>query len=302
MTPCLNAARFIEETIQSVLAQDYPNIEYIVLDGGSTDGTLEILEKYGRRLTFVSKPDRGASEAIQRGFDMSRGEIFAYLCADDTYHPGAIRRAVEHLQNHPEDAGVYGDAYWVREDGRTLGVYPTQDFDPETLAAMCYICQPTSFVRRHIFKNLGGLNTGLECSFDYDFWLRLGKQYRMGRVAGFLANSRMHRENKTLGRRHKVFRETIAALKRHRGYVPFQWIHGYAAYLIDGRDQFFDPLQPSFSKYVFSLLLGSYYNAGLFGRYLREWSSVMTLPAFRRRISDGWVRRTMEALSRPALW
>ena len=302
MTPCLNGARYLEETIRSVLSQDYTAIEYIVLDGGSTDGTLEILERYKHKLTYLSRRDAGASEAIQRGFEMSRGEIFAYLCADDTYHPGAIRRAVEHLQSHPEDAGVYGDAYWVREDGRPLGVYPTQDFDPDTLPAMCYICQPTSFVRRHVFKKLGGLNTRLECSFDYDFWLRLGKQHRMGRVPGFLANSRMHRENKTLGRRHRVFAETITALKRHCGYVPFKWIHGYAAYLMDGRDQFFEPLEPSFTKYALSLPLGAYYNAGRLGRYVREWSSVMTLPAFRRRLTERFFRRTVEAMHRPALW
>jgi len=109
VTPSFNSAQFIERTIQSVLAQDYPRIEYIVMDGGSTDGTVEILERYRARLSFVSARDNGAAEAINRGFARASGSIFAWLNADDTYLPGAVAAAVSALASCPEAAAVYGE-------------------------------------------------------------------------------------------------------------------------------------------------------------------------------------------------
>src|SRR5271155_70698 len=108
--PCLNTARFIEQTIESVLDQDYPRIEYIVMDGGSTDGTLDILRKYEHSLRWQSAPDRGTADAVNRGFALGQGEILAFLNADDLYHPHAVSTAVRALRDHPEAASVYGDA------------------------------------------------------------------------------------------------------------------------------------------------------------------------------------------------
>src|SRR5258705_3448382 len=110
VTPSYNAAGFLEETIQSVLSQDYPRIEYIVMDGGSTDGTLDILRKYDGLLQYQSQPDRGQTDAINKGFKLSRGNVFAFLCADDTTLPGAIGTAVRHLQANPGTPGITGDA------------------------------------------------------------------------------------------------------------------------------------------------------------------------------------------------
>jgi glycosyltransferase involved in cell wall biosynthesis len=171
VTPSYNAAGFLEETIQSVLSQDYPRIEYIVMDGGSTDGTLDILRKYEGRLQYRSQPDRGQTDAINKGFKLSRGDVFAFLCADDTYLPGAIGTAVRHLQANPGHAGIYGEAYLTDESGKILCRYPTREFDPELLKNECFICQPASFLRRDAFLEAGMMDVNLHLGLDYDFWI-----------------------------------------------------------------------------------------------------------------------------------
>ena len=256
VTPCLNMARFIEETIQSVLAQDYPHIEYIVMDGGSKDGTLEILEKYRGRLVYHSSPDSGSADALNRGFQLSRGSILAYLNADDVYLPDAISRAVSALEQNPEAAGIYGDALWISNKGEPLGRYPARPFDPEHLKRECLVCQPASFLRRAAYERTGGFDPALNYTYDYDFWLRLARMGRIVKVDEILACSRMYPENKSLGRRREVFQETIRTLRRNTGYVPFQWVYGYTCYCLDGRDQFFQPLKPSVFKYAVSLFSG----------------------------------------------
>src|SRR5687768_1254630 len=128
VTPCLNMGRFLEETIRSVLDQDYSRIEYLVMDGGSTDQTLEILERYRDRLRFMSSPDAGQAAAINRGFDLTSGEIFAFLNADDTYLPGAVAAAVQGFLRHPQAGVIYGDAWHVAGDGSRLAAYPVEPF------------------------------------------------------------------------------------------------------------------------------------------------------------------------------
>src|SRR2546430_260086 len=143
VTPCRNAAAFIEQTIQSVLEQDYPRIEYIVVDAASTDGTIEILKRYEGHVKWLSEKDHGAGDAINKGFALSRGSIFTYLNADDVYLPGAVSTAVRALQAEPAStAAVYGDAWWVDEGGNRIAPYPVRDFDRDTLSRECFICQP----------------------------------------------------------------------------------------------------------------------------------------------------------------
>src|SRR5580693_9485029 len=236
VTPCLNSARFIEATIQSVLAQDYPRIEHIVMDGGSTDGTLDILKRYGPRrdplsagsqkepFTWISEKDRGAADAINRGFAQSRGEIFAYLNADDAYLPGAVAAAVRAFETNPGADVVYGEGNWIDEEGRLIGPYPVRDFDRSLLAHECFICQPASFIRRAAFEAAGGMDPDLHLTFDYELWMRLARIHPMHRIPQpkTLAMSRMHASNKSLGQRRAVFRETFRILKKYYGYVPFQ--------------------------------------------------------------------------------
>ncbi|NGY80944.1 glycosyltransferase [Bacillus megaterium] len=131
ITPSYNQAPFIRETIESVLTQDYSNLEYIVIDGGSNDGTLEILKGYNNidsRFNFVSEPDKGQSEAINKGLKMAKGQIIGWLNSDDTYHPHAIRRAVKALVENPEWGMVYGNAYATDEENKILHSYPVESF------------------------------------------------------------------------------------------------------------------------------------------------------------------------------
>jgi glycosyltransferase involved in cell wall biosynthesis len=286
VTPCLNAARFIEQTIESVLAQDYPLVEYIVRDGGSTDGTVEILKKYDNRLSWSSGKDGGAADAIHRGFEGSRGTILAFLNADDVYLPGAIRAAVDALEEDPEAGGVYGRGWWVDESGARIAEYPVRDFDPELLREECFICQPASFVRRDAYEAVQGLDAAFDVTFDYEFWIRFARRYRLKRMDAALAESRMHRDNKSLGRREDVLRETFRVLSTHYGYVPFRWIYAYECFRRDRRDQFFEPLAPSVPAYLRSLPHGLWLNRRRPARYLGEWARVMTLGGLRRRITQ----------------
>lgn len=231
ITPSLSQGAFIEETIKSVLSQDYPHIEHIIVDGGSSDNTLDILEKYGDRTTWISEPDRGQADAVNKGFRMAKGDILGWLNSDDTYNPGAIRTAVEYLTQHPEVVMVYGDAYYIDREGRITGKYSTEPFRFERLAESCIICQPTVFIRAEVFKRIGELDVNLQFCMDYDYWIRIGKCYPSAKIAylkgRYLANSRMHSETKTFRMPERHFEESMETVKRHFGSVSHSWMCAY---------------------------------------------------------------------------
>ena len=264
-------ARSLPATIESILSQDYPQIEYIVIDGASSDGTRALLEQYKGCLRCLSEPDEGPSDAIHKGLSQAQGEILAWLNADDTYEPGAVRRAVEYLSSHPGVDVVYGDGWWITEEGKPIRKYPSLPFDPRALERDCFICQPAAFLRASSYKACP-LDPGQKMSFDYDLWIRMAAQgIRFGYLEEHLANTRMDQHALTLSAREGVFRASMDLLLRHYGYVPFSWIFGYTAFRIDGRDQFFEPLQPSLAKYFASLPLGLWCNRSKPFRYLGEW-------------------------------
>lgn len=290
VTPCLNMAPYIARTIESVLSQDYDDYEYIFVDGGSSDGTVDILRAYASRhpekIRLVVGPDDGVADALNRGLRLARGEYFAYINADDTYFPGALRTAVHWLEACPDAAVVYGNAYWVDEKDQVLAPYPVLPFSRAALAESCYICQPAAFLRTESLRRAGGFDTRYDVTFDYELWLRLSAVASMLKIDSLLANSRMHRGNKTLRQRSAGLREACRALRRTFGYVPFSWAHSYASYLVDGRDQFFEPLRPSFTKYVAALLVGTALNLPSPLRFWGEWYRKMSPSAFVRRWND----------------
>lgn len=249
------------------------------------------MARYPDRIRLIAGPDGGAAEALAKGLAAAKGDVFAYLNADDTYFPGAVRTAAHWLQLLPEVAGVYGDADWIDEAGERIDAYPTEPFDRERLRESCYICQPACFVRTAALREAGGFDPSYQVTFDYELWMRLARTRELKKIDTRLANSRMHRRNLTLRRRAAGFQEACRAVRCYYGYVPFRWAHGYASYLLDGRDQFFEKLRPSFTKFVFSLIVGTMLNWRAPLRFWKEWLGVMSPGAFVRRWNDTWFGR-----------
>lgn len=289
-------ARFLGETVESVLAQDWPYVDYLVMDGGSRDGTRELLEGYGDRLRWVSEPDGGQADAVNRGLARTRGELVAFLNADDVYRPGAVRRAVEGFERNPGAAAVYGDGDFVDAAGATVRRYPVRDFDRERLMHECYVCQPAAFAARTAWDECGGLDTGLHYALDYDLWIRMSARRPLMRIPGTLATSRMHGDNKSLGRRGALYRESVAVAKRHFGYVPMTWLEPYGRHVVDRVDQFYEHSLPSRRSRAAALGLGLRHNARHPLRFWRDWQADGRFERF----EDGWMSKALvESLAVP---
>lgn len=191
--PCLNRAHFLVPTIESVLQQDYPNIECIVMDGGSTDNTIEILKGYEDRITWVSEPDKGHADAINKGWKMSKGDILAWLNADDVWAvPDAARQAVDYLQTHPEVDVVFGACGSIDGDGNLVGMSYLHEWDLEYAVEYCDHCipQPAAFVRRDIVERVGWLDPDFYQKKDHELWLRIGLAGRIRHLPMLFANER----------------------------------------------------------------------------------------------------------------
>lgn len=218
VTPSYNQGRFLEATIRSVLDQGYANLEYIIMDGGSTDNSVEIIKKYQDRLAYwVSAPDEGQSDAINKGFARATGQILAWLNSDDLYLPGAFRAVVAFFQNHPEIAGVIGDQETIDPDGHHLCTVKNIPFSfRRTLYGGAMVPQPATFFTRKAYEITGPLDTGLQYQMDYEFFLRMASRgIRFGILPRPLAAFRLHRAGKTISEYyHKFQREKFLTQKR----------------------------------------------------------------------------------------
>ena len=199
VTPSLNQGRFLGDAIRSVLDQDYAPLEYLVVDGGSTDASLDVLRSYEGRITWHSAADEGQAAAIARGFAETRGEILAWLNADDVYEKGAVARAVAFMRERTDVALAYGDAVFVDHDGRTLGrCEHVEPFDRDRLLNhKLIVAQPSAFFRRDAFEAVGGLDKSLRWTLDYDLWLRLSERFVAAHIEAVLARVRIHPGSKT---------------------------------------------------------------------------------------------------------
>jgi hypothetical protein len=232
LMPSLNHVDFIAAAVHSVMSQDIADLELIVTDGGSTDGTQGVLASLAQsnpgRLRWCSGPDGGPAAAINQAARMARGAVLGWLNSDDLYTPGAIARALAHFQQQPEHRMVYGQGEHIDLFGVPLGPYPTRGSETplEAFAEGCFICQPTVFIRRDTWLALGGLDESLRASFDFELWLRLFKTYPQG--IGFIdalqARSRLHSGGITLRMREQVAVEGLTVLRRHLGYAPVEWL------------------------------------------------------------------------------
>lgn len=228
ITPSLNQGAFIERTIQSVLSQDYPAIEYIVIDGGSTDNTLDVLRKYGGRLKWISESDMGQAHAVNKGLMAAQGEVIGWLNSDDIYYAGALAAAQRVFVENPGIDILYGMADHIDENDNVIEPYYNEEWDYARLKEICFISQPAVFFRKGIVNKFGLLDEDLRYCMDYEYWLRVGREIPFYYLKQKLAGSRLYMNTKTLGSAAEVHEEILKMFKRRFGKVPDRWIFAHA--------------------------------------------------------------------------
>jgi glycosyltransferase involved in cell wall biosynthesis len=203
ITPSYNQGAFIGETIESILNQGYPDLEYMVMDGGSTDSTLDVLQSYDGRLQWVSEPDRGQSHAINKGLGRATGEVIAFLNSDDVYEPGALLKVGQFFAAHREAHWVTGKCRTVDAQGREIrkGITAYKNLwlrrpSYRMLQVLNYISQPATFWRRYVVDTVGPFDEGWQYAMDYDYWLRAGRHFRLWFLNAYLARFRVHPNSK----------------------------------------------------------------------------------------------------------
>lgn len=231
VTPSLNQGHFIEQTILSVLDQGYPGLEYIVVDGGSTDGTLEILHHYGDRLKWNSSPDHSQGEAINKGLLKASGQIVAYLNSDDLYLPGALEQVGRFFAANPQAAWLTGYCRNIDGQGqeirRLIRLYKNlwlRLWDYRALLVLNYIAQPATFWRREVMEQVGYLDEGLHYTLDYEYWLRIGRLHSLYVLHTDLAAFRVHSSSKSGTTARKQFDEELLVSQRYARGLPV-WLH-----------------------------------------------------------------------------
>lgn len=213
VTPSYNQAAFLEQTIRSVLEQDYPDIEYLVVDGGSTDGSIEIIQHYAGRLAWwCSEKDSGQAEAINKGMQRARGDIVAWLNSDDFYLPGAVAAAVRAFSENPEAALVYGDMRAVDGQGRTTNLLRYRQLTLQDLLCFDIIGQPAVFMRREAFGKAGGLNPSFHFMLDHQLWIKIARQGPIVHVPQLWAVARYHPMAKNRAQATGFAREALEVL------------------------------------------------------------------------------------------
>ncbi len=222
VTPSFNTGRFIAAAVQSVLAQDYPQLEYVVMDGGSTDQTLDVLKSLGERVSWISEPDAGQADAINRGFSRTSGEILGWLNSDDTYAPGAIGVAADYFQAHPDVALVYGNADFIDSTGARIGrCAHVEPFSRHRLMHYSdFIVQPAAFFRRSAFEAVGGLDASLNWAMDYDLWIKLARRFKVAYLPHVLAQYRWLSDNKSAVGGWARLQEVERVSRRHGIALP----------------------------------------------------------------------------------
>jgi glycosyltransferase involved in cell wall biosynthesis len=228
ITPSYHQGEFIAQTIESVLSQGVPELEYVVVDGGSTDQTLDQIRRFEGSLRWISEPDRGQAHATNKGILLTSGEVLGWLNSDDVYYPGAVRSAIEYLVEHPRVDVVYGDAEFIDREGAFVQPHHTEPWDLNRFSEMCFICQPTVFFRRRVVDEHGLLDERLHFCLDYEYWLRLGiGGVRFAYLPRLQAGYRQYPGTKSVGSRRAHHREINSMLREKLGRTPDAWLINY---------------------------------------------------------------------------
>ncbi len=219
LTPSYNQGQFLEATIQSVLAQDYPNIEYFIVDGGSKDNSVEIIQKYASKINgWVSEKDGGHADALNKGFARATGDILAWINSDDTYYPGAIREAVTFLQANPQVGMVYADANLIDNAGQQVGRFSAKQTSyRQMLRGSVHIPQATTFFRADLWRKLGPLDLSLFFAFDYDLWVKIAKVSEVRYLPRLWADFRMHEAGKSVKDDDRCYPDMVRVYEREMG-------------------------------------------------------------------------------------
>ncbi len=240
VTPSFNQARYVEQCILSVLDQDYPNVEHVIFDGGSKDGTLEVLRRYeDRGVRWKSELDKGQSDAINKGFRAATGDIIGWLNTDDWYARGAFRVVADYFREHPEASFVYGNNFFTDPDRRVIRRVRAMPYKWEWLLYTgLLIPQPGIFMRRRVIEECGLVDVTLRFAMDYDWWLRIAQKYPPHFVDRFLAYFRLHAASKTCGAMFKAekWNERASMNLRYEQQVPLR-ITGRPGYWLAAADK-----------------------------------------------------------------
>lgn len=233
VTCSFNQGEFLEETIRSVLRQAYPNLEYIIIDGGSTDGSLDIIRKYAGRLAFwVSEPDRGQTHALIKGFARSTGEIQAWLCSDDILESGALREVGQFFLQHPGAQVVYGDTSYIDRTGKVIKIKRPMGFCRWILLYEGnYIPQPSTFWRRELYEKVGGLDERFDFAMDEDLLQRFSEVTKIWHVGRLWSRFRIYPGAKSCNLGLEIYEEQVRILSRALGKPVRKIRQGVTRYL-----------------------------------------------------------------------
>lgn len=244
VTPSYNQGRYLGETIESVIRQqgDF-YLDYIIIDGGSRDNSVEIIKQYqellnsagwqsgclGIRYRWVSERDGGQTDAINKGLMIATGDILAWLNSDDTYLPDALQKACDAFAGNAACEALYGKSYYIDENSMRVGEYPTEPYSIKRLQHFNFIAQPSVFFRKTVFSTTDYPEKSLHYAMDYDLWIRMARENDFLYLDQFLSNYRLHADSKTVAPQHafETARECLLIAKKYYGWAPLNRVYIY---------------------------------------------------------------------------